>query len=124
VPSHGLFEWGSAVSAGRRVSGEQHHESTARGIASHLFFAVTSAFAETSTRHAAASKKSAARCRVVELLKKQQIRSKYHMHNTTQNQQCIFISNAVVGAILAVSCVDGGVARQHQLHDSNVTLRI
>ena len=53
------------------------------------------------------------------MLKEQEIRSKYERRNTTGNQQCIFINNAVVGAILVVSRVDGGVARQQQLHDVN-----
>jgi hypothetical protein len=57
----------------------------------------------------------------VSLLKEQEIRSKYHRHNTTQNQQCIVISNAVVRVIPAVSRIDGGVARQQQLHHGNVT---
>ena len=122
VVGHGHFEWGAAPSAGRRVSGEQNHESVARGIASHLFLAVTSAFAETSARHASMRPLETAECRGVQLLKEQEIRSKYHRHNTTQNQQCMFISNAVVRAILVVSRVDGGVARQQQLHHGNVTI--
>ena len=113
VAGHGRFQWGAAPSAGRRVSGEQNHESVARGIASHLFLAVTSAFAETSARHASSE---TAECRGVSSLKEQEIRSKYHRHNTTQNQKCMFISNAVVRAIQAGSRVDGGVARQQQLH--------
>ncbi len=57
------------------------------------------------------------------MLKEQEIISKYHRHNTTQKQQCTLISNAVVGAIPVVSRVDGGVARQQQLHDGNATIR-
>ena len=60
------------------------------------------------------------------MLKEQGIRRKYdydQMHNATENRQCIFINNAVVGAILVVSRVDGGVARQQQLDDFNATLK-
>ena len=43
------------------------------------------------------------------------------MHNTTENQERIFINNVVVRAIPAVSRVDGGVARQQQLRDFKLT---
>jgi len=55
------------------------------------------------------------------LLRKQEIRSKHQRHNTTENQQCFVISNAGAESILVVSRVDGGVARQQQLRDFNVT---
>jgi hypothetical protein len=57
------------------------------------------------------------------MLKEQEIRSKYERQKTTGNQQCILINNAVVGAIQAVSRVDGGVARQQQLDDVNATIK-
>ena len=57
------------------------------------------------------------------MLREQEIRSIYERRNTTGNQLCIFINNTVVGAILFVSRVDGGVARQQQLHDVNATIR-
>jgi hypothetical protein len=43
--------------------------------------------------------------------------------NATSNHQRNFINNAGVGAILVVSGVNGGVARQQQLGDFNVTFR-
>jgi hypothetical protein len=42
--------------------------------------------------------------------------------NATSNHQRNFINNAGVGAILVVSGVNGGVARQQQLDGSNVTI--
>ena len=51
------------------------------------------------------------------------MRSKYERQNTSENQQCRFIRNAVVEAIHAVSRVNGGVARQQQLDDFNATIR-
>jgi hypothetical protein len=56
------------------------------------------------------------------LLKEQEIMSKYQRNKATENQQSIFINNAEERAILAGSRVDGGVARQQQLDDGNVTL--
>jgi hypothetical protein len=44
-------------------------------------------------------------------------------HKQKKNQKCIFINNEAVGAIPAGSRVDGGVARQQQLGDFNVTAR-
>jgi hypothetical protein len=55
-------------------------------------------------------------------LKQQEIRSKHQRHKTTENQQCFGINNAVAGAILLVFRVDGGVARQQQLRDFNMTI--
>ena len=60
----------------------------------------------------------AAKCRGVSLLKEQEMRSKYKRHN-----KCILINNAVVGAILFVSHVDGGVTRQQKLDDGNATFK-
>ena len=45
------------------------------------------------------------------------------MHNTAENQKCVFVNNAEVGVILYTSRVDGGVARQQQLDDFNMTTR-
>jgi hypothetical protein len=81
-----------------------------------------------SALHTSALPLLTAQCRGVRPLKEQEIslnqeREKHHGHNTTENQQCIFINNAVVGAILVVSRVDGGVARQQQLDDVNATIK-
>jgi len=58
----------------------------------------------------------------VRLLQEQKIRSEHQRHNTTENQQCFGINNAGAGAIPPTSRVDGGVARQQQLRDFNVTI--
>jgi hypothetical protein len=58
----------------------------------------------------------------VRLLQEQEIRSEHQTHNTTEIQQYIFINNAGVGAIPPTSRVHGGVARQQQPHDFNVTI--
>jgi hypothetical protein len=62
------------------------------------------------------------------LLKEQETMSKYQGHTITENQESIFINNAVVKAIpdvskniSAVSRVDRSVARQQQLDDGNAT---
>ena len=57
------------------------------------------------------------------MLQQQGMRSKYERRNTTENQNCRFIRNAVVEAIHAVSRVNGGIARQQQLDDFNTTIR-
>ncbi len=76
-------------------------------------------------------------CSGVRLLKEQEMRSKCQRRNTTEHQQSIFNQQCrcrgeihviviiiVFGFVLCcVGCVDGGVARQQQLHDFNVTLR-
>ncbi len=66
----------------------------------------------------------AAQCRGVILIE-QEIGSKYKRHGRGATQQKIgnafSNNNAVVGAIPAVIRVDGGAARQQQLHDVNVT---
>ena len=90
-----------------------------------MSLAVTSALPETSALHTSMlllPPKQVVKCRGVQLLKEQNIRSKYMRHNTTQNQQRIFINSAGVGTIPGVSRVNGGVARQQQLGDFNVTI--
>jgi hypothetical protein len=127
VASHGAFENSLAVPARRRVSGEHHddHSQQAECMASHMSRAAKSALPEISARHMSMillPPKQVAKCRGVQLLKEQNIRSKHMRHNTTQNQQRIFINIAGVGAILVVNGVNGGVARQQQLSDFNVTI--
>jgi hypothetical protein len=65
----------------------------------------------------------AAKCSGVKSLKAKEIRGKYQRHSTTENQQFISNNNAVKGAIPVFSHVDGGVVRQQQLHDLDVTPR-
>ncbi len=60
-------------------------------------------------------------CKGVSSLQEQKIRSKYQKTQHNRNHKYIFINKAVVGAIHAVSCVDGGVARQQQLDQRNVS---
>ncbi len=55
------------------------------------------------------------------IAKEQEIRSNCRRHNTTKTRQCIFINNAVVGAIPVASRVNNGIARQQQLDDFNMT---
>ncbi len=64
-------------------------------------------------------------CSGVCLLKEQEMRSKCQRRNTTEHQQLsIFNQQCRCRAeIPKVSRIDGGVARQQQLHDFNVTLR-
>jgi hypothetical protein len=63
-------------------------------------------------------------CRGFRLLKEQEIKSKCQRRNTTEHQQSIFNQQCRGRAeIPEVSCIDGGVARQQQLDDFNVTLR-
>ena len=75
-------------------------------------------------------------CRGVRLLKEQEIGSKCQRRNRTEHQQSIFnqqcrcreeihgscVRSAIV-VFFALCCFDGGVARQQQLDDLNVTLR-
>ena len=63
-------------------------------------------------------------CNGVHLLKEQEIRSKCQRRNTTEHQQSIFNQQCRGRVeIPEVSRIDGGVARQQQLDDFNVTLR-
>jgi hypothetical protein len=86
-----------------------------------MFRAAASAFAAISALHTSTPPYEAAQCKGVKLLKEQEIRGKYERQNTTGNQQCILINNAVLGAIPVAFRVDGGVARQQQPDDVNMT---
>ena len=58
------------------------------------------------------------------MLKEQEINSKCQKRNIAEHQQCVFNQQCRCSEeIPEVSRIDGGVARQQQLDDFNMTLR-